>query len=47
YEMHPLFPDSRFPIPDSRFPIPFFHISQNKKNSRRNTIHGYLNDLCH
>ncbi|NEP64474.1 MULTISPECIES: hypothetical protein [Moorena] len=34
----------RFPTPDSRFP---FYISINrKKNSRRNTIYGYLNDLC-
>ncbi|EGJ31886.1 hypothetical protein LYNGBM3L_32270 [Moorena producens 3L] len=39
-------PNSQFLIPDSRFPIPFFYKSQNKKNSRRNTIDGYFNHLC-
>ncbi|WP_143727592.1 hypothetical protein [Moorena bouillonii] len=37
--------DSRFPIPDSRFPIPFLY--KLKKNSRRHTIYGYFNFLCH
>ncbi|NEP52760.1 MAG: hypothetical protein F6K65_29735 [Moorea sp. SIO3C2] len=26
YQVHRIFPDSRFPIPDSRFPIPDFRL---------------------